>query len=101
MHRLEAGPATIADLARSEFIKPQSMGGSVAALEEQGFVERKPDANDGRQFLVALTPEGERVRKASANAKQAWLIRAIGKLSPEDRETLLAAISVLQKLSEQ
>jgi DNA-binding MarR family transcriptional regulator len=101
MHRLEAGPATIADLARSEFIKPQSMGGSVAALEEQGFVERKPDANDGRQFLVALTPAGERVRKASANAKQAWLIRAIGKLSPEDREALLAAISVLQKLSEQ
>ena len=101
MHRLEAGPATIADLARSEFIKPQSMGGSVAALEEQGFVERRPDPSDGRQFLVALTPTGEQVRKVSASAKQAWLSRAIGALGPEDRDALLKAIGVLRKLSDQ
>ena len=101
MHRLEAGPATIADLARSEFIKPQSMGGSVAALEEQGFVERRPDPSDGRQFLVALTPAGEQVRKVSASAKQAWLSRAIGALGAGDRDALLTAIGVLRKLSEQ
>jgi DNA-binding MarR family transcriptional regulator len=101
MHRLEAGPATVADLARSEFITPQSMGGSIAALEEQGFVERKPHPTDGRQFLVALTPAGERVRKLSSSAKQAWLTSAIGGLGPEDREALLAAIDVLRKLGEQ
>ena len=31
------GPATISDLARAESMKPQSMGTTVAALQEMGF----------------------------------------------------------------
>jgi DNA-binding MarR family transcriptional regulator len=100
MHRLESGPLTIADLARSESIKPQSMGGSVAALEERGFVERRPDPDDGRQFFFALTPAGQEVRRVTSNAKQAWLAKAIGELEAEDREVLFASIDVLRKLSE-
>ena len=43
MARLDRdGPATTADLARAEGMKPQSMGATVAALEEMGMVERKP-----------------------------------------------------------
>jgi DNA-binding MarR family transcriptional regulator len=101
MHRLEAGPQTIADLARSESIKPQSMGGSVALLEEQGFVERRPHPNDGRQFLFALTAAGQEVRKVSTQAKQAWLAKTIGELELEERDALSAAIGVLRKLGEQ
>jgi DNA-binding MarR family transcriptional regulator len=101
MHRLEAGPATIAELARAEQIKPQSMGGSVAILEEQGFVERRADPDDGRQFLIALTPAGIQVRTQSSLAKHAWLTQAIGKLPPRERETLFAAMGALRKLGEQ
>src|SRR5258707_260074 len=100
MHRLESGPMTIADLARSESIKPQSMGGSIAVLEEQGLVERRPDPSDGRQFLFALTAAGEEARKVSTKAKQAWLAKAIGELGSEDRDALIAAIDVLRRLSE-
>jgi DNA-binding MarR family transcriptional regulator len=101
MNRLEAGPMTIADLARSESITPQSMGSAVANLEERGFVERKPHPSDGRQFLFALTSAGEEVRKASTDAKQAWLARAIEQLGPKERDALYAALDVLQGLSEQ
>ena len=101
MHRLKGGPATIADLARSESIKPQSMGGSIASLEEQGFVERRQDPQDGRQFLCALTPAGEEMLKRTANAKQAWLTKAIGQLSTKDHEALLAAIDVIRRMGEQ
>src|ERR1700750_2368427 len=59
MKRIAAsGPATIADLARAESVKPQSMGTTVAALEEMGFVERKPHPTDGRQMMIELTPKG-------------------------------------------
>jgi DNA-binding MarR family transcriptional regulator len=101
MHRLEAVPMTIADLARSESITPQSMGSAVADLEERGFVERRPHPNDGRQFLFALTASGDEVRKASTRAKQAWLARAIAQLGPKERDTLFAAIDVLRGLGEQ
>ncbi|HEX6496475.1 MAG TPA: MarR family transcriptional regulator, partial [Acidobacteriaceae bacterium] len=52
------GPATIADLARAESVKPQSMGTTVAALEEMGLVARKPHPTDGRQMNIELTAKG-------------------------------------------
>ena len=41
------GPATTADLARAESVKPQSMGATIAALEERG-TGRAQAASDGR-----------------------------------------------------
>jgi len=52
------GPATTADLARAEGMKPQSMGTTVAALEEMGMVERKPHPTDGRQMNIEITAKG-------------------------------------------
>ncbi len=64
MARLDkSGPATTADLARAEAMKPQSMRTTVAALEEMGFVERKPHPTDGRQVYIELTPQGRRCTK--------------------------------------
>ena len=52
------GPATIADLARAESMKPQSMGTTVAALEEMGLVARKQHPTDGRQLNIEITAKG-------------------------------------------
>src|ERR1700722_12405408 len=49
------GPATTAELARAEAMKPQSMGTTIAALEERGIVERKPHPTDGPQMNIELT----------------------------------------------
>ncbi len=54
------GPATTADLARAESMKPQSMGTTIAALEEMGIVERKPHPTDGRQMNIELTAKRRR-----------------------------------------
>src|SRR5271167_2284703 len=58
------GPATTAELARAEGMKPQSMGATIAALEERGLLERKPHPTDGRQVNIELTTKGEAVRKS-------------------------------------
>src|SRR5580693_2551779 len=56
LSRLEKdGPATAADLARAEGVKPQSMGTAIALLEEMGLVERKAHPTDGRQINIKLT----------------------------------------------
>ena len=52
------GPATTADLARSEGMRPQSMRPIVAALEKMRMIERKPHATDGRQVNLELTAKG-------------------------------------------
>jgi DNA-binding MarR family transcriptional regulator len=81
------GPATTAEPARGDGMKPQSMGTTIAALEVMGMVERKPHPTDGRQMNIALTARGAAVRKSAREAKQTWLAQAIVQLSEKEQET--------------
>jgi DNA-binding MarR family transcriptional regulator len=94
------GPATTADLARAEGMKPQSMGTTIAALEEMGMVERKPHPTDGRQVNIVLTAKGAAVRKTAKDAKQTWLAQAIAQLDKREQETLFVAGDIIRRLVE-
>ena len=96
----KGGPATTADLARAEAMKPQSMRTTIAALEEMGIVERKPHPTDGRQVNIELTAKGAEVRKSAKDAKRTWLAQAVVQLDEEERETLFAAGEIIRRLAE-
>jgi DNA-binding MarR family transcriptional regulator len=96
----KSGPATIADLARAESMKPQSMGTTVAALEELGMVERKPHPTDGRQINIQLTAKGTAVRNTAKDAKRAWLAQAMKELNEQEQETLFRAAEIIKQLVE-
>jgi DNA-binding MarR family transcriptional regulator len=95
------GPATTADLARAESMKPQSMGSTIAALESTGMVERRPHPSDGRQMLIALTAKGAALRKSSGDAKRTWLVQAMSQLDERERDTLFAAGRIIKRLVEE
>lgn len=102
MARLDReGPATTADLARAEGVKPQSMGATVAALVKSGMAERRPHATDGRQMMIALTAKGAAVRKSMKDAKHTWLAQAVVKLDKREQEQLFRAGEILKRLAEQ
>lgn len=92
------GAATTADLARAEGMRPQSMGATIAALEEREMVERKAHPTDGRQVNIELTVKGAAVRKSVGDAKRTWLAHAISRLDEQDRETLFAAGVIIDRL---
>jgi DNA-binding MarR family transcriptional regulator len=94
------GPATTADLARAEGMKPQSMGTTVAALEKLGIVARKPHPTDGRQVNIELTAKGAALRKSTKDAKLTWLVQAIAQLDAEQQQTLFAAGAIIKRLAE-
>jgi DNA-binding MarR family transcriptional regulator len=101
LSRLEkAGSMTTADLARAESVKPQSMGATLAELEREGLVERQPHPTDGRQVLFALTDKGIEARRKRSAAKQKWLLAAMAKLDPDERQTLMSAAALIKRLSE-
>ena len=101
MGRLDRdGPATTADLARAEGVKPQSMGATIAALEEMGFVVRKPHPTDGRQVNIALSAKGAAVRASARAAKRTWLAQAIAQLNDEEQEALFQAGEIIKRLVE-
>jgi DNA-binding MarR family transcriptional regulator len=81
-------------------MKPQSMGTTVAALEELGMVERKPHPTDGRQLNIQLTAKGAAARKSAKDAKTTWLTQAVGQLDEEERDTLFKAGEIIKRLVE-
>jgi DNA-binding MarR family transcriptional regulator len=93
------GPATTADLARAESVKPQSMGTTVAALEKMGLIERKPHPTDGRQRNIELTPKGIAVRKSVKETKRTWLAQAISQLDKQDQATLFEAGGIIKRMA--
>jgi len=101
MRRLDKdGPATTAELARAEGMKPQSMGATVAALEERGLVERRRHPTDGRQLNLQLTAKGAAVRKSVRDAKRTWLAQAVAQLDKKEQDTLFAAGEIIKRLAE-
>jgi len=96
---LKDGPATIADLARAEHVKPQSMGVTVASLEDEGLVERTADPADARRWNASLTDKGKQHFLAGRAARQAWLSQAIAeRLDEAEQRQLLEATALLKKV---
>ncbi len=52
--------ARMSDLAERTVISFSRVSRVVDDLEEQGFVERRPDPKDGRAVIIKLTPAGRR-----------------------------------------
>jgi DNA-binding MarR family transcriptional regulator len=93
------GPATTAELARLELVRPQSMRLTVGALEEHGLVERTPDPSDGRQVVVSATGRGRRVLADVRAEKQGWLTQALREeLDTRELRTLSEATALLERL---
>ncbi|WP_148071044.1 MarR family winged helix-turn-helix transcriptional regulator [Curtobacterium sp. PhB115] len=97
---LRYGETTVADLARAEGVRPQSMGATVQALEDLGLVERRPDPADGRRSLVHATDDGARARADAWASRTRVLADRLDGLADDDRDTVARAIAILVPLTE-
>ncbi|WP_377267881.1 MarR family winged helix-turn-helix transcriptional regulator [Peterkaempfera sp. SMS 1(5)a] len=90
---------TTSDLAAAEGIRHQSMATTVAPLADLGLVERRRDPGDGRRLLIALTAEGRRRAEEARQARGEWLAAELQKkCTEEERQTVIAAMAVLERL---
>lgn len=94
----KAGPITIGDLAAIESVQPPTMSRIVAALEEDGWLERTADRSDRRVSFVATTAKGERELERVRAERNAFLASRLGRLEPDAAAALLAAIPLLESL---
>lgn len=84
----EHGPATLGDLSRAAGMDAASTGRQVRRLEELGFVQRAPDAADGRVITVTITAAGRDARQRIADVLEAHLRDTLGRWSAADRRQL-------------
>ncbi|QZQ55152.1 MarR family transcriptional regulator [Curtobacterium sp. TC1] len=92
---LRYGPATVADLARAEGVRPQSMGATVQALVDLGLAERQADPTDGRRSIVSATDAGAAARQATWATRNRELADRLATLSEADRRVVARAMAVL------
>ena len=89
------------ELAALEGISAPSMSSAVDKLEAAGLVVRaRGTSGDRRRVDVALTSEGSRVLRLARGSRTAWLAEQLKRLSPEQVESLQAAIAPLTELVE-
>ena len=95
------GPATTAELARAEGVKPQSMAAAMASLEKLGMLERRAHPTDGRQMNLRLTAKGAALRRRLQEAKRNWLGRAFSGLTKQEQGALFRAGDILKRMAEE
>lgn len=99
-HVTENGRASSADLATAVQVSQQAISLAVRELEALGLVERVPDEADRRRSWVHVTEAGRHTVARESRAGREWLYGVIReRLTPEERQTLSAAVPVLRKLT--
>ena len=93
------GPATTADLARTQGMRTQSMRSVLASLEKLYMIKRKAHATDGRQVLIHLTSKGAAEQQSNREARQNWFTQAVSQLDEADRETIFRAGKIFKRLA--
>lgn len=95
------GPLTVTALAKLSGVRSQSMGATVAALEEQGLVAVSPDPADGRQKVIAVTATARDLVARSRSVREDWLAQRISTaLSPAEQRRLAETVALLARLVE-
>jgi DNA-binding MarR family transcriptional regulator len=93
------GALTPRELADLERVQPPTMTKIVAKLEERGLVRRSPHPTDGRQVLLAPTAQGVDMLTFYEKARDEWLAARLTDLTPDERETVARAASILEGLA--
>ena len=83
-----AQPQSQRELARRLHYDPSNINALADSLEARGLIERRADASDRRFRLLALTPEGERVR-TTLEALLAQPPHFLDRLTPIEQKQLL------------
>lgn len=93
------GPLTLGSLAEIEGVAPPTVTKVVQRLAAAGLVDRITDSEDRRVRYVECTDLGRELLATSCERKNAWLAGKLGAISGGDRETVAAALEILEQLT--
>ena len=96
---IREGAMTPGRLAEREGVQPPTITRTVNALVGLGLVSKTPDPTDGRQVLVAITPEGQAEVQETRRRREAWLTARLSTMTPDDRAVLARAARLLEEIA--
>jgi DNA-binding MarR family transcriptional regulator len=92
------GPLRLGELAQRESVAAPTMSRVLAALDERGAIDRRPDPADARSTLVSVSDTGRGLLATIRSERTASLARRLDRLDPAERAALVAALPALEAL---
>ena len=90
------GASSTTLLAIAEGVRSQSMTATLNALDALGFIERRPDPDDGRRQIVTLSRAGKARVRTDRTRRHEWLARAMDeRFSRTELRTVTEALALL------
>lgn len=100
-HLCRRGPMTPGALAAAERLQPQSLTRTLARMERQHLVGRRPDEKDRRRSLLALTDAGRQALVRDMRQRDGWLADAMARqLTAAERDLLRIAAELMDRLAD-
>ena len=97
----QAGTATPGELAEASDLRPASVTAMLDHLEEDGLIERRRDAEDGRRVIVSLTDSGHALLDDKRERWRRFGSEALAELSDEELANAVRALRALARGIEQ
>ena len=94
------GALTPRRIAELEGLRSSSLTRLLSLLERQDYLRRESHPEDGRQVIISITPEGCDLVLRERDIRNAWLVRVLELLGPEDERRLREALPALLRMSE-
>jgi len=94
------GPATSAELARIEQISPQSMGATLAGLQERGLVSRSADPDDGRRVVMSVTDAGRQMIERRRDVRVEQIAAALEGFTSTELQRMRAVAPLIERLAD-
>jgi DNA-binding MarR family transcriptional regulator len=99
MAQLERYPdgLRMGELSKRMMVTGGNVTGIADQLEREELVARVPDPQDGRAFMLKLTPRGRTVFAEMAAVHEAWVADLFRDISSDDKATMIALLDTLKK----
>ena len=95
------GPLGLGEVAEIESVNPTMLSRITAQLCDAGLIHREADPGDRRAAFVKATKAGRKMRERIHKERTEALSAHVDALDEEERETLWAALPVLEALADE
>src|SRR5947209_6320552 len=92
---VRCGPKRQGELAEQALLDPSTVSRHVAQLARAGYVQRRPDPQDGRAVQLVATDEGTALAREIGRRRQSMIAKALSRWAPEDLQHLVTLMARL------
>jgi DNA-binding MarR family transcriptional regulator len=92
---VRCGPKRQGELAELALLDPSTVSRHVAQLARAGYVQRRPDPQDGRAVQLVATEGGQTLAAEIGQHRQAMITQALAAWAPQDLHHLVTLMARL------